>query len=313
MRAHAAFFSRGGCAACFLILALCLPGPAAFAPAPASAAGHKPVPRLLSSPELAADIEKTLEAEKRGARGTRFPAGDVRRASAAGHKPVPRLQSSPELAADIEKTLEEEKRGARGIRFPAGGVRRGSAPSAASPRPLSPLLLEQAASFLGVPVPVRPGMDEGLGFHQDGTVRKAGGSASSGPSENGQRAGAYMRSGLDGYGLGNGLYGAGYGPGYDPLTGRHDPTRGGRRTSDQTRDFSDFDPLRMAQDRALSWSMGFLNSSAESLLSGITDNGRARLNFTIDWDGHFQGEGDVLLPFYDSRHTTIFMQIGARS
>jgi hypothetical protein len=37
------------------------------------------------------------------------------------------------------------------------------------------------------------------------------------------------------------------------------------------------------------------------------------LNFTIDWDGHFQGEGDVLLPFYDSRHTTIFMQIGARS
>jgi hypothetical protein len=42
------------------------------------------------------------------------------------------------------------------------------------------------------------------------------------------------------------------------------------------------------------------------------DNGRARLNFTSDRDGRFQGEGDTL-PFYDSRYTTIFTQIGARS
>jgi hypothetical protein len=59
--------------------------------------------------------------------------------------------------------------------------------------------------------------------------------------------------------------------------------------------------------------VGALNSAGEAALSGLVDNGRARLNFTIDWDGYFQGEGDVLLPFYDSQYTTIFTQVGARS
>jgi hypothetical protein len=191
---------------------------------------------------------------------------------------------------------------------------------AAAPRTLSSILLEQAASFMGVPAPVQPGMDEGLGFHQDGTVRKAGGTGNAGPSDNGQRAAAYMRSGLNGYsqngygpgfGMSNGQFGVG--PGYDPFTGQYDSTRGGRRTNGQSRDLSNFDPLRLAQDRAMSWGLGWLNSSAESLFSGIMDNGRARLNFTIDWDGHFRGEGDVLLPFCDSQYTTIFTQLGARS
>jgi hypothetical protein len=30
------------------------------------------------------------------------------------------------------------------------------------------------------------------------------------------------------------------------------------------------------------------------------------LNFTIDWYGHFQGEGDVLLPFYDSQYLNAY-------
>jgi hypothetical protein len=108
--------------------------------------------------------------------------------------------------------------------------------------------------------------DEGLGLHQDGTVRKAGGAmGNAGPSENGQRAAAYMRSGLNNE---HGLYGGGSGhDSYDPLTGRHDSARGGHRTSGQIRDFSNFDPLRTARDRALSWGVGFLNSSAGSLLS----------------------------------------------
>ncbi|MDR3358547.1 MAG: inverse autotransporter beta domain-containing protein [Desulfovibrio sp.] len=37
------------------------------------------------------------------------------------------------------------------------------------------------------------------------------------------------------------------------------------------------------------------------------------MNFTADRDGRFQGEEDALLPFYDSRYTTIFTQIGGRS
>ena len=132
-------------------------------------------------------------------------------------------------------------------------------------------------------------MDEGLGFHQDGTVRKAGGvNGFSGPSEGGLRAAAYMRSSL-----GPSMYGDTFfrGPGFDPLTGEYDPTRGGCRSDSRTRDFSNFDPLRMAQDRALSWGLGCLNSSGEALFSGLVDGGRPRLNFTIDWDGHFRGEG----------------------
>jgi hypothetical protein len=162
-----------------------------------------------------------------------------------------------------------------------------------------------------------PGTDEGLGFHQDGTVRKAGGSGNVGPSDGGRRAAAYAGSGL-GYGVGyggGGSYLDGYVPlsgiGYDHLTGRYDPARDGRRSYE--RRFDGFDPVRTVQDRVLSWGLGALNSAGEAALSGIVDKGRARLNFTMDWDGKFRGEGDVLLPFYDGQYTTIFTQIGARS
>jgi hypothetical protein len=188
----------------------------------------------------------------------------------------------------------------------------------AAPRTMTSVLLEQAASFIGVPAPVqpdRPDMDEGLGFHQDGTARKAGGVAGdTGPSDNGRRAAAYMRSGMS-WGI-NGR--DALIPGQDPLTGeffRYNESVFGekRKNSGMSRSMDNFDPLRMGRDRVMSWGIGFLNSSAESLLSGLVDNGRARLNFTIDADGHFQGEGDVLLPFYDGQYTTIYTQLGARS
>ena len=35
----------------------------------------------------------------------------------------------------------------------------------------------------------------------------------------------------------------------------------------------------------------------EAALSGLVDGGRARLNFRLDRDGYFSGEGDTLLRF----------------
>ena len=50
----------------------------------------------------------------------------------------------------------------------------------------------------------------------------------------------------------------------------------------------------------------------EAGFSGLT-GGNARLNFITDTNGRLNGEGDVLLPFYDGTWTTIFTQIGART
>ncbi|MDL2207225.1 inverse autotransporter beta domain-containing protein [Desulfovibrio sp. OttesenSCG-928-M16] len=194
-----------------------------------------------------------------------------------------------------------------------------------SPRPQSvgEVLFNHAASFMGVPglTPQRDkygNYDEGLGFHQDGTVRKAGGTTASGPSDRGQRAQAYMRSGIQGE-AGPGYASTIWEPGYDAATGTHwrgDPTRGGRISAfsgSQSRSLDDFDPLNMALDRGLSFGNSFINSMGEAAISGLVDGGRARLNFYFDKDGYFSGEGDALLPFYDSTHTTIFTQLGARS
>lgn len=71
--------------------------------------------------------------------------------------------------------------------------------------------------------------------------------------------------------------------------------------------------MDMALDRGLNYGMGMLNSAGEAALSGLVDNGRARLNFQLDRDGRFSGEGDVLLPFWDAPQHTLFTQIGARS
>lgn len=99
------------------------------------------------------------------------------------------------------------------------------------------------------------------------------------------------------------------------MMGRNDPTRGGRisRTNGYSRGLGDFDPMNTAIDRGLNYGAGLLNSAGEAALSGLVDDGRARLNFRLDKDGYFNGEGDALLPFYDSRYTTIFTQLGVRS
>ncbi|GHU30260.1 hypothetical protein AGMMS50256_16850 [Betaproteobacteria bacterium] len=98
-------------------------------------------------------------------------------------------------------------------------------------------------------------------------------------------------------------------PAYDPFP-QDDPTPGRRNG---TLKLSELKPLEIARDKARNYGTNWLNSSAETLLSGLVDNGRARVNFNIDWDGHLQGEGDVLLPIHDSPRTTVFTQIGARS
>jgi hypothetical protein len=257
-RERAVLFFRV-CAACLLIPALCLLAPLAVSAAPSGAeAWDRHVHERLSNPGRQADVERMREADARG--------------EEKGVAASPRTGARMPLAPNEEARSNETRPNP-----PAGKTRQGTAPAyfytPPPPRSLPYLLTEQAASFLGIPAPMPLGMDEGLGYHQDGTVRKAG---------------------LDMYG-----------PGPEPFPGS--------RTTVQTFDFSDFNPLRMVKDRALSWGVGALNTSAETLLSGLTDNGRARLNFTIDWDGHFRGEGDVLLPFHDSRYTTVFTQIGARS
>ena len=182
------------------------------------------------------------------------------------------------------------------------------------PRGLNEALFNTVASFMGLPglAPQRGAdgsLDEGLGFHQDGTTRRAG-------SENafdGERARAYQRAGL-----GSGMAGLnGLAPSYpdrrtaalwrdDDLSGRRD-ARNGSRSLDS------LNPFDMAVERGLNYGMGLLNSAGEAALSGLTDNGRARLNFQMNKDGRLSGEGDVLLPLYDGRYTTLFTQLGARS
>jgi hypothetical protein len=282
------------CAAYVLILTLCLPSGAAFAPARADAADRGDgafVRKRLNSPERKAAVEEAVLKKTKDIK--------IDSSSAANDKGRKKEMSGPAL-------LPAEDTASR----TAGDTRDNT------PRPLSYILMEQGASFLGVPAPMLPGADEGLGFHQDGTVRKAGGSGNAGPSDGGRRAAAYAGSGL-GYGGGGagGSYLDGYVPlsgiGYDHLTGRYDASRDGRRSNE--RRFDGFDPVRTAQDRVLSWGIGALNSAGEAAVSSIVDKGRARLNFTVDWDGNFRGEGDVLLPFYDGQYTTVFTQIGTRS
>ncbi|MDR2604363.1 MAG: inverse autotransporter beta domain-containing protein [Desulfovibrio sp.] len=346
LRKHALLKFRGvvvRCTAYAVILTLCLPPAAAFAPAPARAgASHAAyVLQRMNSAERQAEVEemarkdavlrasgeytaasvKALE-ESRNAALPPSPSGRV-----GPEAPLPSLSRGGQDSAGSGRDAGATGRASKNTKaslpnrvvnamLPDGiasavlpDVRSGNARDKA-PRPLSYILMEQGASFLGVPAPMLPGADEGLGFHQDGTVRKAGGSGHAGPSDGGMRAAAYARSGL-----GYGGYLDGYVPlsgiGYDHLTGRYDLARDGRRSYE--RRFDGFDPVRTAQDRVLSWGIGALNSAGEAAMSSLVDNGRVRLNFTIDWDGNFRGEGDVLLPFYDSQYTTIFTQIGARS
>ncbi len=230
--------------------------------------------------------------------------------------------------AEQEAAQQERHPGGSGERHSRAGGNDGMRDSASAFRPksLAEVLFNHGAAFMGVPglAPQRGtdgNFDEGLGFHQDGTVRRAGG-ADSASGYGGKRAASYMSHGM-GYGQGN-MQGIGYGPYgngmYDAmhqeLWGRDDPTRGGRVTGGMggmSGSYDNFDPLDAAMQRGLNYGLGLLNSAGEAALSGLVDGGRARLNFSIDWDGRVNGEGDVLLPFWDSQYTTIYTQLGARS
>lgn len=273
-----------------LICTFFLPAPMAVSAAENSHNAH--VLRRLNSPERASAIAEAAQID--AAAREEF---ERSQAEAAQSVAAPAL-----LAADAGQALAQSSpQGNEVFRLKSMGE----------------VLFNYGAGFMGVPglAPqrgVEGALDEGLGFHQDGTARKAGGLAgSSGPSGRGQRAISYIQSGFqNGYSLG--LYDELY---YD-LWGRNDPTRGGLVSINgggYSRDMSDFDPMSMAIDRGLNWGAGFVNSMGEAAISGLVDGGRARLNFHLDRDGHFSGEGDVLLPFYDSAFSIVYTQIGARS
>lgn len=179
-----------------------------------------------------------------------------------------------------------------------GGVRR------EEPRGLDAALFNVAASFMGLPglAPSSGARDEGLGYHQDGTARRAGGD----DAFDGRRARAYMGAGL----MGDGAFSSSDGT---LLPRRLGDEYSGRRRDYASRGFENFNLMDMALDRGLNYGMGMLNSAGEAALSGLVDNGRARLNFQLDRDGRFSGEGDALLPFMDAPRHTLFTQIGARS
>lgn len=162
-----------------------------------------------------------------------------------------------------------------------------------------------------------PNADQGRGFHEDGTARRADGStgnnAASG-SFDGRRAAGYAAHGL-GYGQ-SGRYGAAD----DPLRADSwdmDDAMDGRAANRTGMDgyglLGATDPHNYLMQRGLNHGMGLLNSMGEAAFGGLTDNGRARLNFMTDWDGKINGEGDVLLPWYDGTYTTVFSQFGART
>lgn len=172
------------------------------------------------------------------------------------------------------------------------------------PRGLDAALFNVAATFMGLPglAPSSGARDEGLGYHQDGTVRRAG----SADTFDGRQARAYMGAGL----MGDGAFSS---PDGTLLPRRLGDEYSGRRRDYASRGFENFNLMDMALDRGLNYGMGMLNSAGEAALSGLVDNGRARLNFQLDRDGRFSGEGDVLLPFWDAPQHTLFTQIGARS
>jgi hypothetical protein len=300
-----------------LICALFLPAPLAVNAAPApDMAGAEPWNRHLferwNGPERARALEEAarLDAAARDE--------SARSEAAASVAPVARQ----ETAARSHSVTPG--RTVAAVPTVSPGAASIASTDASRPKSVTEVLFNYGAGFMGVPgLAPRQGvdgsLDEGLGFHQDGTARKAGGVVgSSGPSANGQRARTYMQSGLQsGYGMnGFGLYGNNlYDEQFGDLWGRNDPTRGGRigAGNSYSRDLGDFDPLNMAIDRGLNYGAGFLNSMGEAGISSLVDGGRARLNFRLDRDGYFSGEGDALLPWYDGKYTTFYTQLGARS
>ncbi|SHN72308.1 inverse autotransporter beta domain-containing protein, partial [Desulfovibrio litoralis] len=191
-----------------------------------------------------------------------------------------------------------------------------------SPKKVSAVLFNAATNAMGLPgLDARndaydPNADQGLGFHADGTVRKAGGENSYDYS--GKRAAAYMNNGVN-----TGSYnGVGTNLELDPIAkfNNHyfNSAKGGRSLNAQNGGTArELDPAQVMIDRSLNYGVGMVNSAAEGVFLGVMEGpyggAKARFNFMADWDGKINGEGDLLLPWYDSKHTTVYSQLGTRS
>ena len=193
-------------------------------------------------------------------------------------------------------------------------------------------LFNATASFLGLPGLASPytigadGLaDEGLGFHADGTTRRAGEGNGAAGGFSGQRAASYVRSGMN-FQTHAWLY--------DDILGIQRDSQGrilppgsqysGIRRNSYGQALNPGDNIfNSVMQRGISAGMGFANSAVESSILGLMGNGspygngKARLNFMwyLDENGksRFGGEGDVLWPLYDSLYTTVYTQFGARS
>jgi|GEM_PF-5487917 len=71
------------------------------------------------------------------------------------------------------------------------------------------------------------------------------------------------------------------------------------------------DPDVFTLDKGINYGLGLLNIYGQSLAGSV--DGNLRLQFYSDQDGKLQGEGDFLLPLYDTTHMSLFMQTGLRS
>ncbi|CAK7043714.1 MAG: hypothetical protein DELT_02940 [Desulfovibrio sp.] len=286
-----------------LVLAFVLPTPVMTAAANENPHNAHVLRRLNSAERQAAiaeaariEAEARAEFERSAAAAPTIPPARASREDAVAQRPAPASRENAAVAAADSPRPQPPQ----------------------APQSVTEVLFNYAAGFAGVPglTPQRGvdgSLDEGLGFHQDGTARKAGGvTGTSGPSARGYRASAYMQSGLNAYGQG---YPGLYAEMYNDLWGRDDPTRGGRVSSSSgySRDFGGFNFQDALIDKGLNWGSGFLNSMGEAGISSLVDGGRARLNFQFDKDGYFSGEGDALLPWYDGKYTTVYTQLGARS
>ena len=198
------------------------------------------------------------------------------------------------------------------------------------PKSMTEVLFNGVTGFMGMPGltgnrhdPYDPNVDQGLGFHQDGTARRADGTTGNSAASarfDGRRAASYAGQGL-GYGQ-RGMYGNDpsgyYGAGYDPVMGINwrigEHTYQHNNGQSRTWNGSMFDnPQQYFLQRGINYGMGWANSLGEAAFTGLFDKGRARLNFMVDTDGRINGEGDLLYPFYDGQYTTVFTQVGLRS
>jgi hypothetical protein len=136
-----------------LILSFCLPAPLAFAPVTARAdnADATHVLRRLNGPERAAAVAKMNEASARGEGQGVTPFEQAEPAPS----PLALSPTSPHSEGQGAVRPEQHEGEQDSTQFPLRGGTDGPRSSAASaPRSLSSILMEQAASFLGVPAPI---------------------------------------------------------------------------------------------------------------------------------------------------------------